>query len=43
VNNSEMVEFVADHAGTYTVTVFGRNVPKGLEGSDSQPYALVLP
>jgi len=42
-NNTEMVEFVADHSGTYTVSVRGRNVPKGRPGTDAQPYALILP
>jgi serine protease AprX len=42
-NNTEMVEFVADHTGNYTVSVRGRNVPKGRPGTEAQPYALILP
>jgi Subtilase family len=37
-NNVEMIEFVADEVGTYTVTVNARTVPSG----SSQPYALVM-
>ncbi len=42
-NNTEMVEFVADHSGTYMVSVRGRNVPKGRPVTEAQPYALILP
>jgi hypothetical protein len=37
-NNVEMVEFVPDEVGTYTVRVVGRSVPMG----GSQDYALVV-
>jgi hypothetical protein len=37
-NNVEMIEFEADEAGTYTVTVNARTVPQG----GSQAYALVV-
>jgi hypothetical protein len=37
-NNVEMIEFEADEAGTYTVTVNARTVPSG----GSQAYALVV-
>jgi len=42
-NNTEMVEFKADHGGSFVVSVKGRNIPKGRPGTDSQPYALILP
>jgi hypothetical protein len=42
-NNTEMVEFTTATGGNFTVVVTGRNVPKGVEGTDAQPYALILP
>jgi serine protease AprX len=42
-NNTEMVEFTTVSGGSFTVVVTGRNIPKGMEGTGAQPYALILP
>lgn len=42
INNSEMVEFTADQAGTYKVVVTGHSVPQGRTESGAQPFALVM-
>ena len=42
VNNTEMVEVIANEGDSYVVSVTGRNVPKGRDATNSQGFALVV-
>lgn len=42
VNNSEMIEVSVPADGQYVIRVTAANVPKGIPGTNSQPYGLVF-
>lgn len=41
VNNVEMIEFIAPVSGAYKLFVRAQNVPTGIAGKGTQPYALL--